>query len=104
MQLDLDSADKIFHLVIAVGAVGAAWVATLIRVQLGKIALTQADNKAELVAHQTEIKDELNQKHAENTQNIAVHTAEDNQRFDAISRTLQRIDGKLDQLSGLKRI
>lgn len=71
----------------------------------------QATVKEELVAKQTEIKDELvesqnkmredmDDKHAENSKAIAVHQAADEAKFDAISRTLVRMDGKLDRLNG----
>jgi hypothetical protein len=97
MQIDWDSADKIFHLAVGVGAVGAAWVGMLIKSSLQRIALTQAENKAELVEHQNEIKADLNFKHAQNSQSIAVHQAEDKAIFDGISRTLKRMDDKLDR-------
>jgi hypothetical protein len=111
MQLDLDSADKVFHMAIALGTLAVAWVGLAIKAALGKIALTQAQDKAELVEHQTQIKEDLNRKHAENSQNLAVHTAEDRAIFAGFSATqtrtdakLDRIETKLDQLSGLKRI
>ena len=74
-------------------------VGLMIRAALSDIKITQVTDRAELVEHQLEIKEELNRKHAENTQSIAVHEAEDTQKFEAISRTLTRIDTKLDKIT-----
>jgi len=71
----------------------------------------QATVKEELIEKQTEIKDELvesqntmredmDRKHAENSRNIAVHSAADDVKFGSISQALTRIDNKLDKLSG----
>lgn len=103
MQLDpatIDSADKVFHMAIAAGSIACAAVGVMIKLQLAKIALNQEKAKSELIEHQLEIKDELNAKHRQNQQDIAVHTAEDKVQFESISRTLTRIDGKLDKLNG----
>lgn len=59
----------------------------------------QLSTKNELSQKQSEMKEDMDAKHAENKQAIAVHQAEDVQKFDAISRTLTRIDGKLDRLA-----
>ncbi len=98
----LDPSLETFHKILEVGTpllLGlASWFALVVDNKLNGIKLQQAAAKAELVEHQNEIKDELQKKHAENTQNIAVHQAEDMQKFEAISRTLTRIDGKLDRI------
>jgi len=122
-QLDpatLDSADKVFHMVIAVGVLAAGFVGSRIRTALkeirsetkiefgklrsqqslefGKIRAEQASAKSELVEHQNEIKEELNQKHAENQEEIRVHTARDEVQFSAIATTNSRMETKLDKL------
>jgi len=100
-QLDpatLDSADKIFHMVIAIGVLAAGFVGSRIRTALIEIRAEQAAAKAELVEHQNEIKEELNAKHAENQEEIRVHTAEDKIQFGAIVATNIRIEGKVDKL------
>lgn len=74
-------------------------VGLMIRAALSDIKITQVTDRAELVEHQNEIKEELNKKHSENTQNIAVHQAQDEEKFEAISRTLTRIDTKLDKIT-----
>lgn len=89
----------VFDIILALVSVGWLIIGLLIKSALGDIRLAQASDKAELIEHQHEIKEELNRKHAENTQSIAVHQAEDTQRFDAISRTLTRMDAKLDKIS-----
>jgi hypothetical protein len=57
----------------------------------------------EILAAQNSIKEELSRKDHENSQSIAVHTAEDNLRFATIDRsqldlkdTLVRIEAKID--------
>jgi hypothetical protein len=102
MQLSLDAADKWIHIGMAAGALAAAWVATQIKVKLGELKLGQAESKAELLAQQNEVKDDLNEKHRENTQAIAVHQASDEQKFDAFGKALTRIENKLDRINGFK--
>lgn len=60
----------------------------------------QTSVKEELVRSQTAMRMDMDEKHAENKQAIAVHVASDEKQFDAISRTLTRIDGKLDRMNG----
>jgi hypothetical protein len=86
------------------------------------IKAAQAKNREELLAQQQKVKDDLlekhqellggqtslrvdfDAKHAENTQAIAVHSASDDAKFTGISRTLKRIDGKLDQMAPRRRV
>lgn len=100
--IQVDPSVEHFHTILEIGTplllAFLSYVGLFITNQLKDIKLEQKDAKAELVLHQTEIKEELNRKHAENTQSIAVHQAEDLQKFEAISRTLTRIDGKLDRI------
>ena len=67
-----------------------AWVGMLIKNSLSEIKLSQAEAKAELIENQTQIKVELDHKHAENTQAIAVHSASDDGHFREITAALQR--------------
>ena len=55
--------------------------------------------KEELVNSQNEMREDMDAKHAENSKAIAVHQASDEAKFDSISRTLVRMDGKLDRLN-----
>lgn len=91
-----------FHVILEIGTpillALLSWIGIRIDSGLKDIRIEQAQAKEDLVENQNQIKEDLNKKHQENTQNIAVHTAEDNQRFDGISRTLQRIDRKLDDI------
>lgn len=98
MQLDLDSADKLFHMVIAIGVLAAGFVGSKIRTALIEIRSEQKDTKAELVSHQNEIKADLNRKHAENQEEIRVHTARDEVQFRSIGETNLRMETKLDKL------
>lgn len=80
--------------------IAVSWVGLLINGKLGQIKLGQEKSKAELVAHQNELQQDFNAKHAENTQAIAVHTASDDQKFLGINSTLTRIENKLDRING----
>jgi len=59
----------------------------------------QVEIKDELVAKQNEMRQDIDKKHAENTMASAVHSASDEAKFEAISRTLTRMDGKLDMMN-----
>ena len=59
-----------------------------------------AEKHDELVTNQHNLQRDFDGKHAENRQALAVHVADDHQQFQGISRTLQRMDGKLDKLNG----
>ena len=61
---------------------------------------TQASVKEELVKSQNDMRQDMDEKHAENSRNIATHAASDEAKFDSISRTLGRIDNKLDRMNG----
>jgi hypothetical protein len=104
-QIDLGSVDTLFHLVIAVGAVAASWMAMIIKTALAKIQQTQARDKAELAYHQAEIKAELNVKHVENTQIMKAHAELDENKFEDIAQNqarqaeqLAKLDTKLDKV------
>ena len=97
----------IIDVVTPIFILASVYVGLMIRVSLGEIRLTQEASKAELLAHQNEVKDDLTRHNAELKadgaelrQEIAVHVARDEEKFDAISRTLTRMDGKLDKLNG----
>ena len=55
----------------------------------------QAEVKEELVASQHEMRRDMDAKHAENKQTIAVHTASDEKQFANIAESLVRIEKKL---------
>jgi hypothetical protein len=59
-----------------------------------------ADLKTDQANAKSEIREDFNRKHAENSQAIAVHAASDEQKFVAIQSTLTRMDAKLDRLNG----
>lgn len=99
MQIGTEGIHEAFIIATPIVLVAVSWVGLLIKGKLAEIQLEQGDAKAELVKNQTDIARDLQDKHQENTKAIAVHTAEDKAIFDGISRTLQRIDGKLDKLS-----
>lgn len=70
-----------------------------LRAQQEKVRTDLEHKHGELIDNQNKLITEFNQKHAENTMAIAVHQAEDKQQFEAISRTLTRMDGKLDKIA-----
>jgi hypothetical protein len=60
----------------------------------------QSKVKEELVASQNEMRNDMDAKHAENRQAIAVHTASDDRLFDSINKSLDRIEKKVDYRNG----
>jgi hypothetical protein len=107
----------IFDIVSGVAVVAGSYGAWMVKALLARIELNQAKVKAELLEHQNSMKDEVAQrhgellegqhdlraefaeKHAENRHDIDVHTAEDRQKFEGISRTLNRMEIKLDKIA-----
>lgn len=89
-----DASVERFHTILEIGTPTVlcllAYIGLLIRASLGEIKLSQAEAKAELIENQTQIKAELDHKHAENTQTIAVHSASDEGHFREIAAALQR--------------
>ena len=112
MQVD---SHFIFDIISSAVTVGWIVVGLLIKASLGDIRLSQQQDKEDLIANQTAMKDELtekhgeliraqysmkeemNAKHAENKQQIAVHTADDAGEFQSIKGTLERIEKKQDR-------
>ena len=90
----VDPAVERFHAILEVGTPAVlcliGYVGMLIKTSLGDIKLEQAAAKADLLKGQTEMKEEFDEKHAENTKAIEVHTAEDKGHFREISAALQR--------------
>lgn len=54
--------------------------------------------KSELVGSQNAMRADMDQKHAENKQTVAVHIGEDNAKFEALGITMGRIDNTLIRL------
>lgn len=71
-----------------------------IKLAVSEGTIAQQKMKEELIEKQTDMRRDIDTKHHENAQAIAVHQAEDAQRFDSIARTLNRMDVKLDKLNG----
>lgn len=90
------SPESVLHLILeGIGVLGVGALSFLglkIQTAVDAVRLEQAQQQAEL-------KNEFNAKHAENTRIIAVHQGEDKVMFDGISRTLTRIDNKLDHIT-----
>ena len=93
----------LFDILSAFGLLAGAWVGLAIKNVLGKMENTQASVKADLVQRQTDMARDLTAKHAENRQDIAVHSARDEEQFKTINDTLRlqnvalaRIEKKID--------
>lgn len=90
----IDPAVERFHAILEVGTPAVlcliGYVGMLIKTSLAEIKIEQAIAKADLLKGQTEMKEEFDAKHAENTKTIEVHTAEDKGHFREISAALQR--------------
>ena len=97
MQVSVDP-HFVFDVVAGIATVGSTIVGLLIKNALSQIAITQERDKAELLAKQIEVKDELNDKHQENREQFKAHEAMDLEKFTGIGRTLDRIDRSLEQL------
>jgi hypothetical protein len=90
----VDPAVERFHAILEVGTPAVlcliAFVGMLIKTALADIKLEQAAAKADLLKGQTEMKQEFDAKHAENTKTIEVHSASDEGHFREIAASLQR--------------
>lgn len=84
-----------FDILSLVGIFAASWAGVAINGLLSDIKVTLATVKAELVANQTEIKEDLTEKHSENVKNLAVHQARDEEMFRTVNMTLSRIEAKV---------
>lgn len=87
-----------------VGIVGIGYLGLRIQNAVGQIRLEQARVKEDLVKGQTDLRQDFETKHAENSQAIAVHSAADEAKFDAIKDGLALINVKLDRMSNNGRI
>ena len=72
------------------------WVSLKIQQAVAGMRKEQSVVKEELVASQTALQTDMNAKHAENKQAIAVHVASDDRQFDSIGESLKRIEAKVD--------
>lgn len=79
-----------------------AGVIALLTVVGYQIKAAIAGHKIEITEKMSEMQRDIDAKHSENREDINVHIAEDNQKFESISRTLGRIDMKLDRMEGRK--
>jgi hypothetical protein len=98
MQASSDTLHLVIDIATPVILVGVSWVGLLIRASLAKIELTQAETKADLLSQQISVKEDLQQKHAENRQQLAIHMAEDVIQFAGLTNTGVRMEAKLDKL------
>ena len=99
----------VFDIISAGVTIGWLVVGLLIKNNLKDIQLTQEKNKAELLEHQNQVAEDLNEKHAAlmtgqhalqtdfdrkhaaNQQGLAVHQAQDDGKFDGIKQSLVEI-------------
>jgi uncharacterized protein involved in exopolysaccharide biosynthesis len=121
VQAFFQSPETVIHVIEGAGMVALAFIGLKIQNAVARMELNQAKGEAKLLAHQQEVKDDLgekhdelvanqtslridfDQKHAENRQQLAVHIADDRGNFEVIkqleasnSATLARIEGKLN--------
>lgn len=89
----------IFDILSLLGIFAASWVGLALKSILSKVERNQLTAKAELIAKQTEIKEDLTEKHAENRKDLAIHSARDDEQFKSINKTLDRIESKLDHIT-----
>ena len=107
-----------FSIVSLLGVLGATWVGLLIKNALYNMREHQNKLKEDIIARQTQIKDdqlgmkadliasqvtvqtELLNKYAVQHTELAVHIAKDEGQFMALTKTLDRIEIKVDRLAG----
>lgn len=82
-------------------AILIAIVGYKVQIGVGDMEKKQAAMETRLVATQTAMQRDMEQKHNDNRLAIQVHQAEDKLIFEGISRTLGRMDHKLDRLNGV---
>jgi hypothetical protein len=92
------SAGDLIHIAEVTAMCALAFIGTKIKDAVKDVRLEQMTVKAELLRQQNEMRNAIDVRHSETRERLAVHIAEDEARFDGISRTLLRIDGKLDEL------
>ena len=106
MQATPFDSHLVFDIISAGVTIGWLVVGLLIKNNLKDIQLTQEKNKAELLEHQNQVAEDLNEKHAAlmtgqhalqtdfdrkhaaNQQGLAVHQAQDDGKFDGIKQNL----------------
>jgi len=104
----LENVHVAFEVASTVAVIAASYVGLLIKEKLGEISLTQARDKAELLAHQNHVqrellaqqaavKESLTAHNAAVSQDLAVHVRADDERFGGITRTLERMERRMDR-------
>jgi hypothetical protein len=73
------------------------WIGLKIKDAVSGVREEQSKVKAELIASQTEMRTDMDAKHAENQANIRSHEASDEQQFKYINGSLERIENKIEQ-------
>lgn len=86
-------------ILLAGGGFGS-WIGLKIKDAVSDVRMEQMESKEKLTAAQNEMRIDMNDKHAENKREIAVHVGEDAQQFKHISETLVRIETKVDRRNG----
>jgi hypothetical protein len=107
----------IFDIVSGAAVVAGSYFGLVIKNVLSAIRLEQANAKAELLAHQNKVKDEVadqheqllegqhdlqaefREKHAENKQALAVHVNDDMRQFESMKIVLGRIDKTVEKIA-----
>ena len=97
MQLDPQALRGVFDVITFIGVVGGAWAGLLIKNALFEMKNDQANVRADLVQSQTEIKEQLTERHTEVVRELSMHMVRDEEQFKVINHSLSRIETKLDR-------
>lgn len=96
--------EVMFHAAQTLVLLAFGYVGLLIKDAVASVRVEQAQVKADLVAAQTRMQQDMDTKHSENRQGLAVHKAEDvlqfsdvRQRQTELKEMLQRIETKIDR-------
>ena len=94
-----DITDSTIHLIELAGMVGMSWLLLKVKDMLSGVRDEQTHVKEDLLSKQNSLQIDFDRKHAQNTQTIAVHEAEDKQKFDSLGSALVRIETKVDKIA-----
>jgi hypothetical protein len=100
MQGELFSPETIIHGAELIVLLVGGWIGLKIKDAVAGVREEQNQVKESLVKAQYDMQLNMNDKHAENKRSLEVHMAEDRTLFEGISRTLTRMDNKLDKING----
>jgi hypothetical protein len=96
----MDFIHFVFDVVSAGAIVAASYFGMMIREKLGTIRESQLELRATLIAHQTQVKEDLTAANAKIASDLAVHTARDEEQIEAVNGKLDDIASQSKRMHG----